>query len=202
MNSRFVAIVCCACLWLSGCAGLHKPEPDDLSWQQHREALQQLEHWTASGKVALRSPEQAESAGMVWQQRGGATSIRLSGPVGIGATTLDSDGEYLEIRQGDEYSRWRLDDALLPQSGRHWQLPLQALPYWIRGIPAPALPLQEVTLDANGRLPLSIQQLDWTVDYESFGEFEGHTLPTRLRVYREDTSARIILRQWRGFTSP
>jgi outer membrane biogenesis lipoprotein LolB len=56
--------------------------------------------------------------------------------------------------------------------------------------------VQQLTLDEAQQLPQQLRQQDWTVQYEDFGEFEGLRLPTRLRVHRGDTSARIILRSW------
>ena len=190
-----------ALLILAGCAGLPRPEPGAQGWQAHREQLQRLSHWTASGKIALRTPEQAESASMVWQQIGLASHLRLSGPMGVSATTVDSDGEILEVRQGDKYSRWNLNDPQLGQE-RSWDLPLRAMHYWVKGIPAPDSPVEHLQLDEARQLPLQLQQQGWTVEYQQFASFDGYLLPTKLQVYRGETRARILLREWGDLSAP
>lgn len=186
-------------LLLVACAGT-PPTPPSQDWAQRQGRLTALDHFTASGKIALRSKDQAESGSLLWQQVGPATHIRLSGPMGLAATTVDSDGQVLELRQGEEYSRWRLDDpAIAPGSG--WDLPLGALAYWLRGVPAPGLALQELQLDPQGVLPVMFRQDGWTVRYSDFAAFQGYTLPTRLEAHRHDSSARVILREWRDLSA-
>lgn len=188
-------------LFLGACAGMGKPPPTTSSWQAQRAHIDTITHFTASGKIALRSPEQAESASLLWQQMGSATHMRLSGPMGLSATTVDSDGSEVVIRQGDDSSRWKLDDAALPDRPG-WNLPLRSLHHWLKGVPAPDLEVEALQLNSTGQLPDSLQQAGWLVSYEEFAEFEGFTLPTRLRVSREDTSARIILRRWQDIATP
>ncbi|QFU74810.1 outer membrane lipoprotein LolB [Halioglobus maricola] len=183
-------------LLLAACAGMAPAPPAD--WQSHRAQLQALDHFSASGKIALRTAEQAESANLLWQQMGKATHLRLQGPMGIAATTVDSDGDVIEVRRGDDYQRWTADTA--PQSAS-WDLPLASLPYWLRGIPDPATAPEELRFTAESELPMSFSQQGWSIQYSSFGEFDGYTLPTRLEVSRADTWARIILRRWQNLAA-
>lgn len=195
MNRLLGTAAVATLLLLTACAGLPESTRGTQAWNEHRARLDALDHFTASGKIALRTAEQAESASLVWQQQGAASHLQLSGPMGLAATTIDSDGRQLEIRRGEEYSRWDIDDPDMDGTPA-WNLPLKALPHWLKGAPAPGLPLHSLQLDDQGQLPQQFQQQGWTVVYESFGSFESFQLPTRLRVFRHETSARIILRQW------
>jgi outer membrane lipoprotein LolB len=190
-----------ALLLLAACAGLPEPDATPGSWEAQRERIEAIDYFTASGKIALRTAEQAESASLLWQQLGASSHLRLSGPMGLSATTVDSNGEQVVIRQGDETRRWDIDDPA-PQHTLGWSLPLRALQYWLKGVPAPGLELEQLNLDPAGELPVSLQQRGWRVEYQAFEQFEGYILPTRLQVSREDTSARIILRHWEGITAP
>ena len=201
MSRPFQFILPLLLLVLAGCAGMPKPESGDQAWQSHRDQLLRLSHWTASGKIALRTAEQAESASLLWQQVGEASHLRLSGPMGISATTIDSDGKQLEVRQGDDYSRWSLDDPALGGE-RTWDLPLRSLHHWLKGVPAPESPVESLVLDAAGQLPQTLQQLGWTIEYQQFSSFGDYLLPTRLEVSRGETWARILLRDWDDLVSP
>ena len=75
-----------------------------------------------------------------------------------------------------------------------WDLPLQALPDWLKGLPAPGLDVEESVLEGN--LLRQLLQGGWQVLFQSYGVFGDYTLPTRLSIERGDTSAKVILRQW------
>jgi outer membrane lipoprotein LolB len=185
-------------LLLAACASAPAVMPVD--WEQQQARLAALDHFTASGKIALRSADQAESGSLLWQQAGRATHIRLAGPMGLAATTVDSDGEVLELRQGEEYSRWRLDDpAIAPDST--WDIPLGALVYWLKGMPAPGLAVEALQFGPQDGLPVMLRQDGWTILYGDFASFQGYMLPTRLDASRQDSSARIIVREWRDLSA-
>lgn len=178
-------------LLLSGCAG--QPEID-AQWQPQQARLQALTQWQAEGKLALRNARQAESASLFWAQHNNNTELRLSGPIGLGATTLVSDGSTLEIHQGDDTRRYDISspEAIARETG--WDLPLQSLHHWLKGLPSPSLEKARLEIE-DGELK-QLQQSGWTVTYERYGLFQGYALPTRLLVERDDTRARLLIRQW------
>ena len=181
---------------LSACASQNTRTPAPLNWSQHSAKLQQLEIWTASGKIALRTAQQSESATLQWQQQAHNTHLNLSGPMGLNATTMDSDGQHMSVHRGEEHSEFDVStpDAILRNVG--WDLPLQALPYWLKGMPSPAYPVQTHVLDSERDLLRTLQQDDWTIDYQAYKEFQGLSLPTRLQIQRGGTAVKIIIRDW------
>lgn len=181
---------------LSACASTPDAPLRTADWERHQQKLDALEQYTVSGKVALRTPQQAETATLLWQQSGDTTHLELSGPLGLGASTIESDGTTVEIRKGEEVSRWRLDDPNL-STHQGLPLPLAALNHWLKGIPAPQLAIEGVELDPQSGLPQWLKQDSWTVSYQSFGQFEGFILPTRLEIQGEQSELKLILRQWR-----
>jgi len=121
-------------LTLAGCAGLERPAQEPAGdWNTHRQQLVSLNQWRADGKVALRSAQGADSASLVWQQRGNNTDLLLSGPIGLGATRIHSDGKHLDIHRGGELQRIDISspDAVARATG--WDLPLAALRHWLKG---------------------------------------------------------------------
>ena len=145
-------------LLLAACASAPPVPPVD--WEQQRAQLAALDHFTASGKIALRSADQSD----------------CHGPHGRDAVT-----------------------DLAP--GSTWDIPLGALVYWLKGIPAPGMPVEALQFGPQGGPPVMLRQDGWTVRYSDFANFQGYTLPTRLEAEREDSSARIILREWRDLSA-
>ncbi len=180
-------------LLLAACAGQPPAPTSGIAWSDQRLRLQQLVNWQASGKLAVITAERSESASLAWQQRGELSELQLSGPIGVGATSIRSDGRQLEIRRGAEVETHLLDDTG-GERYKYWDLPVRELPYWLRGIPAPGSKPRELVL--KNQLPASFQQSGWHISYQSHGEFDGYPLPTSLRVERDDTRARLIIRQW------
>ena len=182
---------------LAACAGQQPRPPAAGSWEEHSAGLQAFNRWTAEGKIALRSPEQSESASMRWQQDGASSRLSLSGPLGAGATSLYSDGRSLVIRQGEEVTTWDLaSETTILEEKTGWDLPLLALRYWIKGVPAPGLPVQGSEQGPEPALLQVLRQDGWVIRYEDYADFGQFTLPTALRLQHQDTSLRLIIRTW------
>lgn len=180
---------------LSACATQPAPPPLELSWGEHRARIQALQHWNAEGKLALRTEQGSESASFDWRQEGEQTRLQLQGPLGVNATTLISDGRQLEFRQGEERRLWDISNPTTIAEETGWYLPLDALPHWLRGLPAPQLDIEALQLE-HQRLR-SLSQGGWTIHYDDYGAFETFDLPTRLEIRQGDRRARVIIRTWR-----
>jgi outer membrane lipoprotein LolB len=183
-------------LLLAACA--QQPRlPTAASWEEHSARLRALTSWSAQGKLALRTPEQSESASIQWQQQDGVTRVYLSGPLGVAATSLYSDGKALVIRHGNEVQTFDLADLTALERNTGWDLPLVALPYWLKGLPAPELDIQGMELGQDDPALLAmLQQDDWKIHYEAYASYGAMTLPTKLQLQRRDTTVRLIIRDW------
>jgi len=183
-------------LLLSACAGPAPRPAGEESWEQHRARLLALSDWHATGKLALRTSDMSESASLDWQQRGGHSQLQLSGPLGVNATTLYSDGDSLVIRRGEETHTVDLSDQRELEQLTGWDLPVRALPHWLKGVPDPDLAVQHMEFGEPAPLLQRLQQDDWEIDYQQYASFDRFTLPTRLTIRRAATTVRVILRDW------
>ena len=179
---------------MAGCASQSGPTPDP-GWSRHSAELALLENWELEGKLALRTGESAESANISWQQQQRRSLLRLSGPLGSQATSIDSDGDTAEIRRGDQLETWDLSQPVTGPMGL--DLPLRALPYWVKGIPAPDLPVDSMKVALERELLENLSQQGWRIDYQEYDLFQGFMLPTRMQLEREGTRLRLIVREWR-----
>ncbi len=187
------------CLLLSSCTGLPPHTAADLDWHDRSTLLLALTGWNNTGKLSIRTLDQSESANLKWSQAGNRTRIRLSGPLGMGATSIESDTQQLQVSRNGETRHYDISSQAASTASIGWELPLQALPYWILGLPSPQTPVLG-QLVKNGLLR-RLEQLGWTVTYETYGQFEQYTLPTRLKLEHGSTRARLIIRNWTQFSS-
>lgn len=189
-------VLCLALTLLAGCAGTQNREPTSPGWQTQRAQLEAMQQWTATGKIALRTSDSSESASMVWRQVQGNTLLQLSGPLGVNATTIESDGQLLHIRQGDVDRVLDISTPEAIEQSTGWDLPLSALTYWLKGLPAPEPGVEELHFDEQSGLLRGLRQDGWAVRYDQFGQFQGVTLPVRLQIERGATQVKVIVARW------
>jgi len=182
-------------LFLGGCAATQIPT-DPVTWKEQQARLLLLKSWQASGKLALRTPENSESANFSWQQQNQQLLLRLSGPLGINTAEIESDGRQLIVRDGDLIQRWDIRDGHVLSLHTGWELPVTSLPYWLKGLPDPSNAPRQLQLDDNGRRLLLLEQGDWSIRYDEYGLFDGLSLPTRLAVTNKLSRATILIRNW------
>jgi outer membrane lipoprotein LolB len=181
---------------VTACSSQSRPPGDapGPQWSIRAAKLQLLEDWQASGKISLRNEQRSESANMTWSQQSQNTKLNLSGPMGFSATTISTDGSKLEIIQGNNTRHYDISspDAIVRETG--WNLPLKALHYWLKGVPAPELDVQQA--DINLGMLNRLVQAGWTIIYQDFGQFGQYQLPTKIQLEGADTRIRVIIREW------
>lgn len=185
---------------LAGCAAkqpreLMEGQGNPAQWQAHKVQISQIDGWQITGKLGLKTPEDSGSATLQWLQRQSYFDIRLSGPLGQGASRLIGrpGATELEIANQGRYSAESPEALLEQQLG--WQLPVSHLLWWIRGLPEPDSRSQ-LTLDADSRLARLTQE-DWQVDYIDYLEQDGFALPSRMKLYGKDLEITLVIKDWR-----
>ncbi|MFW6094399.1 MAG: lipoprotein insertase outer membrane protein LolB [Pseudomonadota bacterium] len=153
------------------------------------------------GKLGIAEGDESFSARFLWRQGSSAFDIELWGPLGQGRVNLSGNERRIELRRGDEVlSRGPPETVMTRHLG--WSLPLRVLPQWVRGRPAPGLPVSGRSYDDQGRL-VSFRQLDWRVELERLREVDsgaadaGRTvLPHRITARRGAYRVRLAVSEW------
>ena len=192
-RSKFNSLLVLAML-VVGCAGPARQEPAPQNWQEQLSRLSSLEHWKMQGKMAFRNADRSESASISWLQHREHTQVRLSGPLGVSATTISSDGEVIEVKQAKETRHYSVSDTSRIYADTGIELPLQGLPYWLKGLPDPNADVDQQEF-LQGQLKQLVQS-GWTISYEQYKPFERFLLPTKINMKHADTQVRLIMRQW------
>jgi outer membrane lipoprotein LolB len=189
---RFAFLVLAALI--VGCAGQAPREvTTDTDWDSHSAALADMKNWSFSGRVAVKTGQSADTARLQWRQRADDLELTLSGPAGFReATLVRADRHLTLLRNGEPQPIDSQDDLLQREFG--WSLPLDYLPWWLRGLPAPQLPAGRREISA-GRLTL-LEQAGWTVEYPDYQWVQGWQLPRTIRFQRDEVQGKILLKDW------
>ena len=186
-------------LLLTGCAGLGPQEsvegPGNAEdWKTHKARISHIDGWQISGKIGIRAPKDSGSGTLFWLQRQDYFDIRLSGPLGRGATRLTGrpDAVTLEVAGQGRFEAQSPEALVESQLG--WQLPVSNLLWWVRGLPAPNS-RSRISLDNNGRLA-TLQQDGWSVQYLGYEEEDGLDLPSRIKLEGRNLQITLVIKDW------
>ena len=152
-----------------------------------------LHSWDLSGRLGYRAGDDGGSASVDWQQRNERGELAFSGPLGMGSALIrwqpghavrDTGKERIEAANSTELA-WRLTGLMLP---------VEALQYWVRGLPWPVMD-GTPTFNELGQLT-ALQQAGWTLDFDRYGAVDGLQLPFRIRARQGDQRFTLIVKNW------
>ena len=182
---------------LTGCASLTQPaiETADAAainamWAARQQQLSALSGFEAIGRVAVKGG--GLSGALRWQQQGEVFHVRIAGPFGAGALSIEGTPTQVAIK-GKDIDLVTDQPAQVLAARTGWRLPLDSLRWWVLGLPAPdvALPAS-VTLDDQGRA-LALQQNGWTLRYSAYREDLSPAMPGRIEASQGEWSATVVL---------
>lgn len=172
------------------------PVQNQESWDNRQASLAQLTHWQAQGALAIQTTKGTDSMQFDWQLQGQNNySLRFMGPVGTGYGTLKTtpgQSTYLAPK-GKVYTDRNAQSLLTQVTG--WQLPVDDLYYWARGLPAPAT-TASLQFDANHSHLSGLQQDGFTVTFERYSGVGSVDLPTKLVIQNDSVKIKIVVTRW------
>jgi outer membrane lipoprotein LolB len=190
-----VAGVALACILLTACAGVVPTPESPQDWAARERRLAALDGWSLKGRLALRSPQDSFNGSMSWEQTRDRLDFRFRGPLGVSGFRLEGGLEDLVLTDADG-ERWYLRDPQGDLEARlGWSVPIASLRYWMLAVPDPASRVA-VSYDTSGRLAQLVQR-DWTVQYQSYRQYDGEWLPHKLVVEGNGLRLRLAVDTWR-----
>lgn len=169
---------------------------DEELWQRRAIALGAIGEWRAKGRIAYRLADDAGSASMDWTQNGDGSRLRIAGPLGAGSTIIRNEGALLRVSRDGIDRLYPADAAPWLPSGKPLPVPVDAISYWLRGLPASDLPIDGVA-KSDGKLT-TLSQAGWQISYEKYSSKRGIELPTRLVLVAPEgqVTLKLLLRDW------
>lgn len=190
---------------LGGCTRIQlAPLPEGMTeqppadWAQHSRAISQFDHWQLTGKLAVRQPSDSGTAVINhWEQQGEQYDLALSSAfLGMGSTRLRGMPGFLELQlaNGDMHQSSEPETLVLAATG--WQLPIDSLTWWIRGLPSPAGNFR-LLFDDQQQLAI-IYQNGWEIRYDRWQPFVDDLphLPARITALKDDKRVRVVISDW------
>ena len=189
---------------LSGCSQFNNSDSEDntlltnQTWEQQQQALQQLDHWTLTGKLAIFLESDRQSANIYWQQQGDDYSIQLTTFIGTRILQVTKNEQGVEIiNNDDEVFTGQDANTLIKQLSPGLDLPIAALQQWIKGNPANASYQLNDQQQVSELVGLDASQNLWEVDFQQYQVFSGTVLPTKVNIKRDDIRVKIAINQWK-----
>lgn len=183
-------------LALAACAPQRIRQDDaSLGAQSAREeAILAQAHWQLSGRIAVSNGDDGGNADVEWQQERDRYDLRLRAPVTGKNWRLHGDARSATLEGAREQALHGPNAAELLAREVNWQLPVNELEYWVRGLRAPG-PRAELVFDAQQR-PVTLQQAGWTIEYRDYFSDREPALPRKVFATKGKHRVRLFIESW------
>ncbi|PJE79711.1 Outer-membrane lipoprotein LolB [invertebrate metagenome] len=185
---------------MSGCS-LFRPKAPVMSEQQKHNAwvlkqqqLALIDTWQFFGRIGVRIPGNSGSLSIEWQQQNEDYTLFLDGLFGQPVAHIKGGPKLVTAVLNGKKTLTDTDPVRLMYQMTGWQLPVNYLSFWIRGIPVPNLATQ-VMLDDQGN-SASFQQQGWRVDYHGYQKADSLWMPSRIQIKRDNIQLTLVIRNW------
>lgn len=197
---------------LVGCASL--PAPPALDYdsaeagaaQQVRAARLGLQAhacgdpaWAMGGRFALSNGREGGSGTIEWTQGAGALRLLLSAPLAGQGWLLERNRAGITLSGGPQGTLHGDDAAHLLREATGWEVPLDALGCWLRGIAADPRAFGPARIGVGqDLLPRRIEQGGWVLDYDDWrtDPFSRLPMPYRVSASRGEDRVRLRIDRW------
>lgn len=186
--------------FLAGCANVppratQAPDSADARWRAHRAAVSAFESFTLSGRVAIQRGSEGGGAKLRWRQTGSDSDLRVMAPLAQGTFRLLGTPQevVLTAPDGKQFRAASFEALMAAHLG--WSFPVDGARYWVRGLPDPAQPVEQLTLDAEGRLS-DLAQRGWRISVLEYRDSAGLPLPARLFLNAGELKIRLAIDGW------
>jgi len=176
-----------------------RPEPEpgasDARWLAHREAVTALDTFTVTGRIAIQRGSEGGGAKLRWRQAGSDSDLRIMAPLSQGSFRLNGNAQevVLSAPDGKQYRAASFEALMAAHLG--WSFPVDGARYWVRGIPDPRQSIDQLNLDADGRLS-DLAQAGWRISVREYTPAADVSLPKRLFLNAGDLKIRLAIDGW------
>ena len=197
MISRKSFTLCFTLLALNACTGVSVKESvkgSQSAYQHRAEKLAAHEQWNLVGRISLDDGDRGGSGRLQWDVKTDISELDFHGAMGRGAWHLQIGPQVAILKEANGAEQTAPDVNGLVQDKLGWQVPMDALHWWVRGLAAPGA-REELELDADGLLT-SLYQFGWRVSFSRYDSATGIELPKKLNATRENYRVKLAVSRW------
>ncbi|MDE2354799.1 MAG: outer membrane lipoprotein LolB, partial [Betaproteobacteria bacterium] len=154
-----------------------------------------LQGFRFSGRLAVQQPTGTDTGKIEWSSHGALVHVELLSPLGSTVAQLDQTPEQVHLLLSDQREYSAPDAEQLTESVLGYALPLEGLPWWVRGRAAPGGGSARWVAGQDGH-PEQLVQAGWLVRYGAWRSVGGEVLPVALSLQRESLTIRLHIDQW------
>jgi len=190
LATRLTTIVLILCL----CSCANRPI---FSSNKHKTVKPSaITRFTVDGAVGLNNQGRSSSGSFYWQVSGpNHYRARIFSPLSGDSAelTVKQNRARLRTSDGNEWQANSVTKLLADQT--QWALPVDALYYWIRGLPAPG-PVKAVRHYEDGSVR-EIEQRGWLVRISRYKSRANSTLPHKFLLQNRGVTIRLVISHWK-----
>jgi len=157
--------------------------------------MQAIDSWRIKGKLAYRNNDDSGSAWFDWTQHGDDFTIYLSGPFGVGTVQINGNAQTITLSQPGEADISSHSSSALTQRLFGWQLPVEQMRAWVRGIPASSSSRVIKTFDEKDLLD-SLQEDGWQLNISGYQAGPRGQLPSKIKGNSGELAFTLLLKAW------
>lgn len=194
MRSRGCGLIVLFVL-VAGCAAPRlRPDAATLMVHEQRErAIAAQPAWGLNGRLAVAGPDEGGSGSLTWTQDGANYRFSLNAPVTGKTWILSGDAQRAQLEGLRAQPVLGADAATLLERELGWQVPVDELAAWVRGVRAPGR--ADLLFRADG-LPAELVQAGWKVQYLDYDLSQEPPLPRRIFASRGEYKVRLVVQRW------
>ncbi len=151
--------------------------------------------WELEGRLALANGRDGGSGTLSWSHRDNLSQLAFVGAFGRGAWRLTVTPVSAEIVLNDGQVRRAPEVGELVADLTGWQIPVEALTWWVVGSGQPGFPASEQRHE-SGYLT-ALRQHGWQVKFEGRLSAGSGTLPRKITAVRGNDRVRLLVKRWR-----
>lgn len=173
---------------------LNTPQEIQVAWKKHEAGISRINQWHITGRAGVRTAKESGSVSLNWQQKQQHYTLIFNGPFGRVLAQLTGD------MQGDSTLSIPGHPSVIDTSGERlvakatgWDIPFNALRYWVLGIPVPQKnSVAKLQLNGQGQLA-SLLQSGWQITYSHYVLVDRYVLPSRMKIMGQGISVLLII---------
>ncbi len=164
-------------------------------WLEHQIVASAIQSWNLKGRVAVKNEKESGTVTLFWNQSPANYELRFVAPLGQGTYILNGSAEGVVMKAPKDITIKADTAEELLREGLGWDVYLNGLKYWVRGLPEPEIQYGELLLDEQGRLT-NMEQSGFNISVSRYTEQDGVSLPEKLTIKSDNIQLKVIIQSW------